>query len=174
MNLVVLERDVVLVDGVPLLDADLLRPSAHLRRHQLLQVPHRVVLVALDADLFAQAVVQNHLNHRRCSASTPAKDKVSTIAIAPLIGAKYVTLVTLLGQSRSIDFEAWRSRSTAICSTMSRWTCASRCKIDAAIQSNGNPQVHDVLSLSLHLQPDASPDLSGRTESRRALRCGAY
>lgn len=65
MNLVVLERDVVLVDGVPLLDADLLRPRAHLRRHELLEVPHRVVLVALDADLLAQAVVQDHLDHRR-------------------------------------------------------------------------------------------------------------
>ena len=42
MDLVVLEGDVVLVDGVPLLDADLLGPRAALRGDQLLQVADRV------------------------------------------------------------------------------------------------------------------------------------
>jgi len=44
VDLVVFERDVVLVDVVPLLNADLLRARAALRRHQLLQVAHCVIL----------------------------------------------------------------------------------------------------------------------------------
>ena len=55
--LIVLERYVVLVDRIPLLDAQLLGSCARLRREQLLQIAHRVVWVALDADLLAEAVV---------------------------------------------------------------------------------------------------------------------
>jgi hypothetical protein len=51
VDLVVLQGDVVLVDVVPLLDAELLRPRPGLRRDELLQVADGVVLVALDADL---------------------------------------------------------------------------------------------------------------------------
>lgn len=53
VDLVILEGDVVLVDVVPLLDAELLRSRARLRRDELLQVADGVVLVALDADLLA-------------------------------------------------------------------------------------------------------------------------
>ena len=47
----------VLVDGVPLLDAQLLWSCACLRRQQLLEVTNGVVWVALDAYLFAEAIV---------------------------------------------------------------------------------------------------------------------
>ena len=57
MDLVVVERDVVLVHGVPLLDAQLLGPRAGLRGEELLEVADGVVRVALDADLLAQPVV---------------------------------------------------------------------------------------------------------------------
>jgi hypothetical protein len=49
--LVVHERDVILVDCVPLFEHNLLPFCARLRRNQLLEVAHSVVLVALDADL---------------------------------------------------------------------------------------------------------------------------
>ena len=58
-----LERDVVLVDGVPLLQPQLLWPRACLSSQQLLEVAHRVVRVALYAHLLAQPVVAHHLNH---------------------------------------------------------------------------------------------------------------
>ena len=48
MYLVILEGDVVLVDVVPLLNADLLGTRARLRRHQLLQVADRVVLTVRE------------------------------------------------------------------------------------------------------------------------------
>lgn len=51
MDLVVLEGDVILVDGVPLLDSDLIGSGAGLGRHQLLKVTDGVVLVALHPDL---------------------------------------------------------------------------------------------------------------------------
>ncbi len=63
MDLVVLEGDVVLVDVVPLLDADLLGPRPGLRRHQLLEVADGVVLVALHPHLLPQPVIQHHLDH---------------------------------------------------------------------------------------------------------------
>lgn len=65
VDLVVAEGDVVLVDGVPLLDADLLGPGARLRRHELLEVADGVVLVALDPHLLPQPVVEHHLDHLR-------------------------------------------------------------------------------------------------------------
>lgn len=65
MNLVILEGDVVLVDGVPLLNPDLLGPSTRLRGDKLLQVADCVVIVALHSDLLPQTVVQHHLNHLR-------------------------------------------------------------------------------------------------------------
>ena len=46
VNLVVVERDVVLVDGVPLLDPQLFRPRARLRGEQLLEVADRVFRIA--------------------------------------------------------------------------------------------------------------------------------
>ena len=47
------------------LDPDLVGARPRLRRHQPLQVADRVVLVALDAHLLPQAVVQHHLDHLR-------------------------------------------------------------------------------------------------------------
>ena len=63
MNLIVCECDVILVNGVPLLDANLIRSRACLCSYQLLQVADCVVLVALDTDLLAETVVENDLNH---------------------------------------------------------------------------------------------------------------
>jgi hypothetical protein len=51
VDFIVGQRDVVLVYGVPFLNPDLLGPSARLSRHQFLQVPDGVILIALDADL---------------------------------------------------------------------------------------------------------------------------
>merc|ERR1719421_2582194 len=62
VNLIVVERDVVLVHGVPLLDPKLLRPCACLRSKQLFQVANCVIWVALDADFLAEAVVADHLD----------------------------------------------------------------------------------------------------------------
>lgn len=61
-----LERDVILVDVVPLLKADLLGARSRLGRDELLEVPDGVVGVALDPHLLAQAVVAHHLNHPAC------------------------------------------------------------------------------------------------------------
>jgi hypothetical protein len=63
VDLIVLELDVVLEDGVPLLEHDLVPAGARLRRDQLLEVADGVVLVALDPDLLAQAVVHRDLDH---------------------------------------------------------------------------------------------------------------
>ena len=63
MDLVVVKRDVVLVDRVPLLDAQLLRARARLRCEQLLEIANRILRVALDPNLLAKPVVADHLNH---------------------------------------------------------------------------------------------------------------
>lgn len=63
VDFIVPEGDVILVDGVPLLNSDFVGASAGLGRHQLLEVADRVVAVALDAHLLPQPVVQNHLYH---------------------------------------------------------------------------------------------------------------
>lgn len=63
MDLVVFEGDMVLVDVVPFLDPDLVSSRPRLRRHQLLQVSDRVVVVALHPDFLPQSIVQHHLNH---------------------------------------------------------------------------------------------------------------
>ena len=52
VDFVVDKSDVVLVDRIPLFQDDLVPLGARLRRDQLLQVTHRVVLVAFDPDLF--------------------------------------------------------------------------------------------------------------------------
>jgi len=64
VDLVVVQRDVILVHSVPLLDAQLLRPRARLRREQFLQVADGVVRVALDADLLAKAIVADDFDLR--------------------------------------------------------------------------------------------------------------
>ena len=53
----------VLVDVVPLLQADLLGARARLRGNELLEVADRVVHVALDAHLLAQTIVAHNLYH---------------------------------------------------------------------------------------------------------------
>ena len=63
VDLVILEGDMILVDGVPLLDADLVGPGARLCRHELLQVADGVVVVALHTHLLPQSIVQHHLDH---------------------------------------------------------------------------------------------------------------
>lgn len=63
MNLIIFERDVILVDCVPFLDPQLLGPRARLRCQQLFEVADRVVCVALDADLLAKTIVADDLDH---------------------------------------------------------------------------------------------------------------
>ena len=64
VDFVVLQRDVVFENRVPLLNADLLRARARLRREQLLQVADGVILVAFDADFFPEPVIADDLDHR--------------------------------------------------------------------------------------------------------------
>ena len=89
MDLVILERDVVLVHRVPLLDAQLLRARAGLRGEQLLEVANGVVLVALDADLLAQPVVADDLDHvqMRAWASRPASQLQAPSFFSRLVSA---------------------------------------------------------------------------------------
>ncbi len=63
VDLVILELDVVFENGVPLLEHDLVEPRPGLGGDELLQVANRVVLVALDADLLSQSVVNGYLDH---------------------------------------------------------------------------------------------------------------
>ncbi len=63
VDLVILESDVILVDGVPLLDPNLVCSRARLSRHQLLQIPDGVVIVALHPNLLPQTIVQHHFYH---------------------------------------------------------------------------------------------------------------
>jgi hypothetical protein len=63
MNFVVLQRDMVLKDCVPFLNANFLWLSAHLRRNQFLEVANRVVLVALHTDFLPQSIVAYYFNH---------------------------------------------------------------------------------------------------------------
>merc|ERR1719401_906317 len=63
LDFVILKRDVVLVDVVPLLDPDFLPPCTALGGDELLEVADRVVRVALHADLPPDAVVADHFYH---------------------------------------------------------------------------------------------------------------
>lgn len=63
MYLVVPEGDVVLEDGVPLLEDNLVPACAGLGRDELLEVSNSVVGVALDTHLFSEPVVARDLNH---------------------------------------------------------------------------------------------------------------
>jgi hypothetical protein len=63
VNFVIFQGDVVLVDGVPLLDLEFFRARPELRGRQLFEIPNRVVGVALDANFLPQAIVQDHFDH---------------------------------------------------------------------------------------------------------------
>ena len=65
VDLVVLKSDVVLVDGVPFLNPQLLRPRTRLRREELLQITDRIIFVALDANLLAEAVIANSVGAKQ-------------------------------------------------------------------------------------------------------------
>ena len=72
VHLVILQRDVILVHGVPLLHANLLRPRARLRGDEFLQVPDRVVLAARRASRRASVtvIVTVHRASRRAARRT--------------------------------------------------------------------------------------------------------
>ena len=78
VNLVVPEGDVVLVDCIPLLDADLIGPRAGLSGHKFLEVSDGVVVVALHPNLLSQPIVQHHLYHLLLLA---AKGEDETLAL---------------------------------------------------------------------------------------------
>ena len=67
MDLIVFQSNVILVNCVPFLDADLLRSGASLGRNELLQVAYRVIVVALDSHLLPKPIVADNLQH--CSPS---------------------------------------------------------------------------------------------------------
>ena len=56
----------VLVDGVPLLEDDLLPASSRLSGDELLQVADGIVGVALHADFLPQTIVASNFNHFLC------------------------------------------------------------------------------------------------------------
>jgi hypothetical protein len=68
VNLVVLQCDVVFVDCVPFLNANLFWSRARLRCNQFFQVSDCVVLVALHSHLFPQSVITDNFNHILCTA----------------------------------------------------------------------------------------------------------
>ena len=61
--LVCLESDVILEDGVPLLQHDLVPPGSGLSCNQFLEISDGVVFVALDAHLLTQTIIHSDLNH---------------------------------------------------------------------------------------------------------------
>lgn len=63
MNLIILQSDMVLVDCMPFLYLELFRSCTQLCRRQFLEVADSVIFIALDADLLAQSVIQNDLDH---------------------------------------------------------------------------------------------------------------
>ncbi len=63
MDLIVSQCDMVLVNCIPFLNTDFLRPCASLCCHQLLQISNGVILVAFHPHLLSQPIVQHHLNH---------------------------------------------------------------------------------------------------------------
>lgn len=65
LDLVVFQRDVILVDGVPLLQDQLFVSRSSLSGDQLLQVTNRVIFVALYSDFLAQTVVDDDFQHVR-------------------------------------------------------------------------------------------------------------
>ncbi|GMT29282.1 hypothetical protein PFISCL1PPCAC_20579, partial [Pristionchus fissidentatus] len=64
VNFIVLERDVILVDRVPLLEHNLLVSCSSLGGDELLEVANRIRRIALDTNLLAQSVVDGDLDHR--------------------------------------------------------------------------------------------------------------
>ena len=76
LDLVVSQRDVVLVDGVPLLQDQLFVSRAGLNGNQLLEVANRVIFVALNSDLLAQTVVDDDLQHVRFLALSGCKRRM--------------------------------------------------------------------------------------------------
>ena len=63
MDLVILEPDVVLEDGVPLLEDNLVPAGSGLGGDELLEVADGVVFVALDSHLLAQSVINGNFDH---------------------------------------------------------------------------------------------------------------
>ncbi|KAK2443197.1 ubiquitin protein [Trifolium repens] len=76
MNLVIPESDVILVDGVPLLNTDLVSPCSCLSSHQLLQITNCVIIVALHANLLPQSIVEHHLYHLRINPNSQFYNKI--------------------------------------------------------------------------------------------------
>lgn len=62
VDLVVRQRDVVLVDRVPFLELDLGMVGARLRRDELLEIAHGVVRAALDAHFAPKTIVRDNLD----------------------------------------------------------------------------------------------------------------
>lgn len=62
LDLVVSQSDVVLIDDIPLLQSDLLRPSPNLRRNQLLELQNSVSGTAFDALPLSHSVIYHNLN----------------------------------------------------------------------------------------------------------------
>jgi hypothetical protein len=126
-----LERDVILVDVVPLLKADLLGARSRLGRDELLEVADGVVGVALDPHLLAQAVVAHHLNHpaclsqpRQCPDDPPQWLGTSPRHSLSLDGARFVRGLSTRVLIRDGDNPYAGARSHLHCA----WPACAACK----------------------------------------------
>jgi hypothetical protein len=63
LQLTILYSDVILEDGVPLLENNLLTPCSSLCRNEFLEIPDRIILVTFDPDLLSQPIVTSYFNH---------------------------------------------------------------------------------------------------------------
>lgn len=61
MYFIVPDGDVILEDGVPLLEHNLVPPGARLCCNQLLEVANGVIRIAFDSNLFAESIIARHL-----------------------------------------------------------------------------------------------------------------
>lgn len=61
MYFIVTNGDVILEDGVPLLEHNLVPSGARLRSNQLLEVANGVIWIAFDSNFFAESIIACHL-----------------------------------------------------------------------------------------------------------------
>lgn len=71
MHFIISQGDVILVDRIPFLNADFLWTSTSLCRDKFLQVPNRIILIALHTHFLSQPIVTDNLNHRCHRAKGP-------------------------------------------------------------------------------------------------------
>jgi len=107
VNLIVRERDVVLVDRVPFLELDLRVIRAGLGTDELLQVADGVVWTALHTNFTAETVISNHFNQSHDSKALDESEDDGT-------GSEYAESKEEMGRRLSILHIFPRKESTDI------------------------------------------------------------